>query len=149
MILWAIVERRKALSSSTTEDAVAYRAFLCQASPRARWVAPTVARSSVEWRPFAGLLSARSIAYALSLAGAVFRWLIQQRYCLANPFPRIKVRGVSAAAPQALQRAFGEGEWAVNRVTSRWKSTTSNASISQHAGCRRQDVKFAESTFLT
>jgi hypothetical protein len=58
-------------------------------------------------------LSARSIAYALSVAGALFRWLIQQRYCLANPFAGIKVRGVSAGAPQALQRAFGEGEWAV------------------------------------
>lgn len=113
LILWAIVERRKALSSLTTEDAVAYRAFLRQPSPRARWVGPTTARSSVEWRPFAGPLSARSIAYALSVVGALFRWLIEQRYCLANPFAGIKVRGASAAAPNALQRAFGEGEWAV------------------------------------
>jgi hypothetical protein len=43
LILWAIVERRKALSSLTTEDAVAYRAFLRQPSPRARWVGPTAA----------------------------------------------------------------------------------------------------------
>jgi hypothetical protein len=48
LILWAIVERRKALSSLTTEDAVAYRAFLRQPSPRARWAGPTVARSSVD-----------------------------------------------------------------------------------------------------
>jgi site-specific recombinase XerD len=113
LILWAIVERRKALSSLTTEDAVAYRAFLRHPSPRARWVGTTAVRSSPEWRPFAGALSKRSIAYALSVAGALFRWLIQQRYLLANPFAGIKVRGASGSEPRALERAFGEGEWAI------------------------------------
>jgi site-specific recombinase XerD len=113
LILWAIVERRKALSSLATEDAVAYRAFLRQPSPRGRWVGPAAARTSPEWRPFAGALSARSIAYALSVAGALFRWLIQQRYVLANPFAGIKVRGASSTEPSALARVFGEGEWAI------------------------------------
>lgn len=113
LILWAIVERRKALSSLTTEDAVAYRAFLREPSPRGRWVGPAAARSSPDWRPFAGALSARSIAYALSVAGALFRWLIQQRYVLANPFAGIKVRGASATAPSALVRVFSEGEWGI------------------------------------
>jgi len=113
LILWAIVERRKALSSLTTEDAVAYRAFLRQPAPRTRWVGPAVSRSSPEWRPFAGALSARSIAYALSVAGALFRWLIQQRYVLANPFAGIKVRGASKSEALALTRVFGEGEWAI------------------------------------
>ncbi|MFM9928133.1 site-specific integrase [Variovorax sp. H27-G14] len=113
LILWAIVERRKALSSLTMEDAVAYRAFLRQPSPCGRWVGPAAARSSPEWRPFAGALSARSIAYALSVAGALFRWLIQQRYVLANPFAGIKVRGASATAPSALTRVFSEGEWGI------------------------------------
>lgn len=113
LILWAIVERRKALSSLTTEDAVAYRAFLRHPGPRARWVGPAAARSSPEWRPFAGALSARSIAYALSVAGALFRWLIQQRYVLANPFAGIKVRGASSTAPSALTRVFSEGEWGI------------------------------------
>jgi hypothetical protein len=40
LILWAIVERGRALSSLTTEDAIAYRAFLSDPSPRARWVGP-------------------------------------------------------------------------------------------------------------
>lgn len=113
LILWAIVERRKALSSLTTQDAVAYRAFLRHPSPRVRWVGPTAARSSSDWRPFAGALSARSIAYALSVMGALFRWLMQQRYLLANPFAGIKVRGASASEPLVLTRAFGEGEWAI------------------------------------
>jgi site-specific recombinase XerC len=42
-------------------------------------------RFSPEWRPFSAGLSPRSTAYALSVIGAMFRWLIEQRYVLANP----------------------------------------------------------------
>ena len=60
LILWAIVERGRAQSSLTTEDAIAYRAFLRHASPRARGVGAPQAKSSPAWRPFAGDLSAPS-----------------------------------------------------------------------------------------
>jgi hypothetical protein len=66
LILWAIVERGRALSSLTTEDAIAYRAFLPRPSPHARWVCTPQPRSSPAWRPFAGDLSAPSAAYGLS-----------------------------------------------------------------------------------
>lgn len=113
LILWAVVERGRALSSLTTEDAVAFRAFLRHPAPRARWIGPARPRSSPEWRPFIGGLSARSVAYALSVVGAMFRWLIQQRYLLANPFAGIKVRGASRSESLAVTRVFGEGEWSV------------------------------------
>lgn len=86
LLLWAVVERSCALSSLTTEDAVAYRAFLRRPSPRPRWVGPPRPRSSPEWRPFASGLSALSAAHSLSVLSAMFRWLIEQRYVLANPF---------------------------------------------------------------
>lgn len=111
LILWAIVQQGKPLSSLTTEDAVAYRAFLRQPTPRGRWVGPSRPRSSPEWRPFAGALSSRSLAYALSVLGALFRWLIEQRYLLANPFAGIKVRGGGRTAPLDSGRAFSDGEW--------------------------------------
>ncbi len=113
LILWAIVERGRALSSLTTEDAVAYRAFLRHPTPRGRWCGPPQPRGSCEWRPFAGDLSARSVAYSLSVVGALYRWLIQQRYLLANPFAGLKVRGASRTAPLAARRVFSEGEWAL------------------------------------
>jgi site-specific recombinase XerD len=113
LILWAVVERGRALSSLTNEDAVGYRAFLRHPAPRGRWIGPARPRSSFEWRPFAGGLSARSVAYALSVVGAMFRWLIQQRYLLANPFAGIKVRGASRSESLAITRVFGEGEWSV------------------------------------
>jgi hypothetical protein len=113
LILWAVVERGRALSSLTTEDAVAYRAFLRHPAPRGRWIGPARPRSSPEWRPFTGGLAARSVAYALSVVGAMFRWLIQQRYLLANPFAGIKVRGASRSDSLAVTRVFGEGEWSL------------------------------------
>lgn len=115
LILWAIVERGLALSSLSTEDAVAYRAFLRQPSPRERWVGPSTSRSSAQWRPFAGGLSIRSRSYALSVLNAMFRWLIEQRYVLANPFAGIKVRGAGKASLDTT-RAFSEGEWKLVRT---------------------------------
>jgi len=115
LILWAIVERGKALSSLTTEDAIAYRSFLRHPAPHARWVGPPCSRSSPEWRPFAGALSPRSAAYSLSVIGAMFRWLIEQRYVLANPFAGVKVRGTRPAALD-VDRVFSEGEWNLLRT---------------------------------
>lgn len=116
LILWSILERGRALSSLTTEDAIAYRAFLRRPSPRRRWVGPARPRGASDWRPFAGDLSARSTAYALSVVAAMFRWLVQQRYVLANPFAGIKVRGGAPAQPLAAARFFSEGEWALMRT---------------------------------
>lgn len=115
LILWAIVECGKPLSSLTTEDAIAYRAFLRRPAPRARWVGTPCPRSSPEWRPFAGALSARSAAYALSVLGALFRWLIEQRYVLANPFAGVRVRGTRSAGMDTA-RVFSEGEWNLLRT---------------------------------
>ncbi|MGA4086183.1 tyrosine-type recombinase/integrase, partial [Ralstonia nicotianae] len=58
----------------------------------------------------------RSIAYSLSVLGAMFRWLIQQRYVLANPFAGIKVRGGGRTAALDASHAFSEGEWALVRT---------------------------------
>jgi site-specific recombinase XerD len=115
LILWAIVERGVALSSLATEDAVAYRAFLRKPSPKGRWVGPAAPRTSAEWRPFAGGLSTRSRAYSLSVLSSMFRWLIEQRYVLANPFAGIKVRGVRQATLDTT-RSFSEGEWKLVRT---------------------------------
>ncbi|MFP6560781.1 phage integrase family protein [Paraburkholderia sp. B3] len=116
LILWAIVERGRALSSLTIEDAIAYRSFLRHPQPRERWVGAPRPRNAPGWRPFAGNLSARSTAYALSVLGALFRWLIEQRYVLSNPFAGIKVRGRTRAASLDTSRGFTEGEWSLVRT---------------------------------
>jgi site-specific recombinase XerD len=116
LILWAVLERGKALSSLATEDATAYRAFLRRPAPASRWIGPPQPRHSPEWRPFAGALSARSIKYTLSVLGALYRWLVEQRYVLTNPFAGLKVRGASSTAPLDAARGFSQAEWRLLRV---------------------------------
>lgn len=116
LILWAVVERGRALSSLTTEDAVAYRAFLRRPTPRGRWIGPSRPRTAPDWRPFAGNLSPRSASYALSVLGALFRWLIEKRYVLANPFAGVKVRERATVVPFDTSRGFTEGEWLLVRT---------------------------------
>ena len=114
LILWAIVERGRALSSLTTEDAVAYRAFVRRPTPHERWVG--LCGRAPDWRPFSGALSARSAAYTLSVLGALFRWLIEQRYLLANPFAGVKVRDTRGPNALDTSHAFTEGEWLLVRT---------------------------------
>lgn len=113
LILWAVLERGRALSSLTTEDAIAYRAFLRHPAPIRRWVGPVRPRAAADWKPFSGGLAPQSVAYALSVVGAMFRWLIQQRYALANPFAGIKVRGATRSESMSVTRVFSEGEWSL------------------------------------
>lgn len=125
LMLWAAMERGCALSSLTTEDATAFRAFLRRPSPRARWVGPSRPRIDPDWKPFSGDLSARSVAYSLSVLNALFRWLIEQRYVLANPFSGVKTRGGGRAAPLDSRRGFSDGEWALIRTVAdgmEWRS---------------------------
>lgn len=115
LILWAIVERKKPLSSLSAEDATAYRAFLRWPTPHLRWVGPSRPRLSPEWKPFAGALSSRSIAYSLTVLNSLFRWLVEQRYLLVNPFSGLKVRGGKAGTLDPA-RSFTEGEWSLIRT---------------------------------
>jgi site-specific recombinase XerD len=74
-------------------------------------VGPSRPRTSVEWRPFTGKLSANSVAYSVSVLGALFRWLVEQRYLLANPFAGVKVRGAASKAALDRNKALNESEW--------------------------------------
>ena len=116
LILWAVVQRGKALSSLTAEDATAYRAFLRNPTPKARWVGPAGSRTSAEWRPFVGPLAATSVKYAVSVLGALFRWLVEQHYVVANPFAGLKVRGGTSSSPADAGRVFTQAEWRLIRV---------------------------------
>ncbi|OAJ52513.1 integrase [Paraburkholderia ginsengiterrae] len=118
LLLWAIVERGRALSSLNTDDTIAYRGFLRRPTPRERWIGPSRPRHSVEWRPFTGPLSARSAVYALNVLSALFRWLMEQRYVLANPFAGVKVKSNTQRAGMDVSRGFSEGEWLLIRTVS-------------------------------
>lgn len=116
LMLWAIVERGRALSSLTTDDAIAYRSFLRQPTPAVRWIGPPRPRKSAEWRPFARALSPRSTAHALTVLSAMYRWLVEQRYVFANPFAGVRVRAHARPTGFDARRSFTESEWRLLRT---------------------------------
>ena len=51
------------------------------------------------------------------MIGALYRWLIEQRYVLANPFAGVKVKGTSRGGALDASRVFTEHEWTLIRST--------------------------------
>jgi site-specific recombinase XerD len=102
LLLWAVVERQKPLSSLSAEDGAAYRAFLSDPQPRERWCgARSRERWSPLWRPFEGPLSASAQQLSLRIVGNLFRFLQQQNYLRGNPFAGVKAGGAGRVAVDA------------------------------------------------
>lgn len=109
LLLWAVLERRTALSSLTLEDAIAYRDFLL--APPAEWCGRQAQpRWKATWRPLAGPLSPRSCNYAIGVAANLFAFLVDQGYVVGNPW-----RGVSPPCEVErgpdIRRGFTHGQW--------------------------------------
>ncbi|WP_029001056.1 hypothetical protein [Azohydromonas australica] len=59
LLLWCVLQCKKALSSLTLDDALAYRDFIADPQPAAQWIGSKgVPRFAPLWRPFAGPLKA-------------------------------------------------------------------------------------------
>ena len=111
-LLWAIVQRRKALSSMTNEDCTDYRAFLADPQPRSTWCGPRAReRWSPLWRPFEAALSASAQRHALSILKNLYGFLVDQNYLMGNPWSAVAVprnAGPKLNAGRSLSRA----QWA-------------------------------------
>ncbi len=108
LLLWAVLERRKALSSLDGDDCVAYRDFL--AAPGSEWTGPRNAqRWSEAWRPFEGGLSARSQALAMTIVRSLCEWLVRRHYLASNPWDDVPARPDAPSMPQL--RALSQKQW--------------------------------------
>ncbi|KAI3602674.1 DUF3701 domain (plasmid) [Cupriavidus necator H850] len=88
LILWAVLQLGKPLSSLTHEDLLIYERFLADPQPAARWVlagSKKLGRHHPDWRPFAGPLSPASVRHALVILNALFAWLTEAGYLAGNP----------------------------------------------------------------
>ena len=84
-LLWALFERRMALSDLDHTDCIEFRRFL--ASPGPTWIgAKSAQRWSDQWRPFEGPLSARSRKRAEIIVTSLCAWLVKVRYLDSNPW---------------------------------------------------------------
>ena len=155
LLLWAVLCRRKALSSLDSDDCRAYQDFLRQ--PDATWVGVrNTPRAEAAWRPFEGPLSARSAHTALAVLHALFAWLVRQRYLNSNPWNAL-VRDVRAAG-QAQSVAEPGAAWdrvlqwldeSARGAGSNPAPASASASALAHAGARlRAVVHLARSTGL-
>lgn len=117
LLLWALVEAGRPLSSLTHEDLLVYQRFLADPQPAERWVMTgrKLPRQHSDWRPFAGPLSASSVRQAMVVINSLFSWLVQAGYLAGNPLALARQRRANAA-PRVV-RFLEEDLWAQVKAT--------------------------------
>lgn len=127
LLLWALLERRKPLSSLDTDDCQAYVHFLKTLTHcNQQWVALNHgSKRHGNWRPFCYrpkktisnllpenqalpqlVLSPKSINYAKTVIASCMAWLVRQNYLKHNNFEDIKAIKFAQTALQSNNRAF-------------------------------------------
>lgn len=120
-LAWAVIERAKPISSLKTEDCIAYRDFLANPLPAARWCVkkdektgktPTFTRDQPGWRPFLKPLAVRSQRYTMTVLKSMCEFLARKRYLADNPWdgvppPKFDTRiKIEKALPRDLWDRF-------------------------------------------
>jgi integrase len=110
LLLWAVLERRVAMSSLNSEDAAAYRRFL--GDPPEAWCGPRHnQRWSSLWRPLEGPLAPTAVRQAMAILRSLFAFLMRENYLLRTPFAAMTE---PAEAPRSLgqHRTLSLDQWA-------------------------------------
>ena len=109
LLLWAILERKKALSSLSVEDATDYRSFL--ADPPPTWCGPRHhQRWSPLWRPLEGPLAPVALRHSLTILRSLFAFLVGQGYVTGNPFTAVALPS-QPPRPLASSRTLTFAQW--------------------------------------
>lgn len=129
LLLWAIMEKGKALSDLSVDDCTSYRDWLSMIGrtdadkwtfriPQDGWIKKTGinnGRNNSCWRPFATSLSAKSVKQAILILSGLFGWLTQVQYLSFNPWAAVSMTlatNKDEAPDLELTRAFTKGQWA-------------------------------------
>ncbi|TDA48899.1 tyrosine-type recombinase/integrase [Burkholderia pyrrocinia] len=100
LLLWAVVQLGKPLSSLTHEDLLLFKAFLADPQPASRWVSTNggkFPRGDARWRPFNGPLSPASQRQAHIILNTMFTWLVNAGYLRGNPMALLRQRAKRSA----------------------------------------------------
>jgi len=126
LVLWAIMERHKALSDLTVNDCAAYRDWLSMVGrtepeqwpfnvPQNEWIGKGKAgKHKPSWKPLSGPISANSTKQAIVILNGMFGWLVKVQYLAFNPWAAVPVHIVNNPdeAPELeLTRAFTKSQW--------------------------------------
>lgn len=137
LLLWAVLQHGKPLSSLTHEDLLLYERFLADPQPAWRWVMVSrkkLGRASPGWRPFAGPLSAASARHAMTILNALFAWLVDAGYLAGNPLSLTRRRGAKAAP--RVTRYLSHNLWEVVKETIEALPTETERDRLHAARCR-------------
>lgn len=92
LILWAVHECDKPLSSLTRQDFEGYLNFLADPQPAQRWCGPKANRQSAAWRPFVGPLNESALLTAIAAINSLMSYLVDAGYLVGNPLGLIRQR---------------------------------------------------------
>jgi len=148
-LLWAILEKGKALSSITTPDCAEYRRFLADPQPADRWIGKPASRWSPEWRPLKGPLKPSSIRQAEVILSGLCEWLVGQRYLDSNPFSGLSTQGYGRRT-NVTDRVLSPALWEQINLYAEHQSNNSALTEAQRDDYRRTAfiLKFAYQTGL-
>ncbi len=127
--LWAVLEKRTALSSLTLEDCASYLTWLEMLGrssdedwakkwhqPQSQWLGPkNVPRSSGLWKPFNSPLSFASRKVAMTVIRQLFSFLQKTGYLQMNPFdqisPKIPLLPGEGKPKEYADRSLTKDQW--------------------------------------
>ncbi|MEX3964518.1 phage integrase family protein [Paraburkholderia sp. EG286B] len=93
LLLWTILEKKKAFSSLTALDYDDYlNRFLSDIQPAELWIGVRVPRWSMLWKPFQGQVTSQSRMNARSVLFALLEYLCQHYYLHGNPIYAVSLR---------------------------------------------------------
>ena len=152
-LLWATMERCKALSSVGTEDAALYYRWLealgrtSEAEwaqtwnlPQTTWIGPKNApRLSSTWRPFNGPLSPSSRKTATTAVRLLFTFLTKTGYLRSNPFDQVSSK-IRLLPGEGAPKAFADGKklpstWNPCRTARLKRAFASSCRLARDSGC--------------
>jgi len=112
-ILWAVVQRKTALSSMVLDDCHAYLQFLADPQPADVWCGPRGrGKWSPLWRPFEGPLSTTACRHAATVLKSLFAFLVDAGYLQHNPWASVSsVPARKGAEPAKLRRRLSQQQW--------------------------------------
>lgn len=113
LLLWALIAKRKPISSLTRDDLRAYQAFLSSPEPASQWCGPRKPRHHSQWRPFQGPLSPASIGQAITIINVLFNYLVEAGYLAGNPLGlmRRKLKGQFGKQEKMTERFLEQSLW--------------------------------------
>ena len=155
LVLWAVHEKRLALSSLSTEDLLEFRAFL--ASPPPHWVqipGAERAKFSAEWRPLRGPQKDKSLDQTFAAVGAMFGAWRKADYISANPADQV-VGSSRKNLSMDVMRSFSDQQLAVIGKTfdkladgPAKRRLAAILRLLENAGLRREEVEKARWSHL-